>query len=127
MPPRSRPPRGAIARDSRTTGDFVRRLDTDGDGQVSRRELDGPAEHFHVLDTNGDGYLSADEAPRLPPRRRPRSPVGIGVSYLPVSALESSEKISSFFEMAETAVPKKLFRPILRRTRRLRLAETVPR
>jgi hypothetical protein len=53
-------------------GGFVRRLDTDGDGKVSRREFDGPADHFDVLDTNGDGYLSADEAPRLPPRRPPR-------------------------------------------------------
>ena len=32
-----------------------------------------------------------------------------------------------FFQMAEVAVPKRLFRAILERIRRLRLPETVPR
>ena len=51
-------------------GNFVGRLDTDGDGRVSRREFDGPAHHFDVLDRDDDGTLSADEAPRGPPPRR---------------------------------------------------------
>lgn len=51
-------------------GDFVKRLDKNGDGKVSRREFDGPADHFDVLDRDGDGYLSANEAPQGPPRRR---------------------------------------------------------
>lgn len=47
--------------------DFVRRLDRNGDGKVSRQEFDGPADHFDLLDRNSDGYLSADEAPQGPP------------------------------------------------------------
>ncbi len=50
--------------------DFVTRLDTDGDGQVSSTEFDGPAEHFTQLDANSDGYVSADEAPTGPPPRQ---------------------------------------------------------
>ncbi len=49
---------------------FVSRLDRDGDGRVSRREFDGPADQFDVLDRNRDGYLSEDEAPRRPPGNR---------------------------------------------------------
>ncbi len=48
--------------------DFVRRLDRDGDGKVSRQEFDGPSQHFSRLDKNNDGYLSAEEAPKKPPR-----------------------------------------------------------
>jgi hypothetical protein len=53
---------------------FVRRLDRNGDGKVSRREFDGPAEHFGDFDKNGDGYIDEDEAPVGPPprERRPR-------------------------------------------------------
>jgi len=50
--------------------DFVRRLDKNGDGKVSKSEFDGPAEHFSRLDRNGDGYISAEEAPQGPPQRR---------------------------------------------------------
>ena len=55
------PPRG----DGRPS--FVKRLDKNGDGKVSKSEFDGPAGHFKQLDKNGDGYLSEKEAPRLPP------------------------------------------------------------
>ena len=48
---------------------FVRRLDKDGDGKVSKAEFDGPDHHFDRLDRNSDGYLSGDEAPQGPPRR----------------------------------------------------------
>ena len=47
--------------------DFVRRLDRNGDGKVSRQEFDGPAAHFQRFDHNRDGYLSSDEAPQGPP------------------------------------------------------------
>ena len=47
--------------------DFVRRLDRDDDGKISRREFDGPANHFPYLDLNHNGYLSIDEAAAVPP------------------------------------------------------------
>jgi hypothetical protein len=50
---------------------FVRRLDRDGDGKVSRKEFDGPPHDFGRLDRNGDGYITEDEAPQGPPPRRP--------------------------------------------------------
>jgi len=53
-------------------GRFVRRLDRDGDGRVSKSEFDGPGHHFDRLDKDGDGFLSADEAPKGPPP--PRTP-----------------------------------------------------
>ena len=42
---------------------FVSRLDRDGDGKVSRKEFDGPAEAFDHLDANKDGYLTESESP----------------------------------------------------------------
>jgi Ca2+-binding EF-hand superfamily protein len=48
----------------------VKRLDKDGDGKVSKKEFDGPAEHFGHFDANGDGYITEDEAPTGPPPRR---------------------------------------------------------
>lgn len=54
---------------------FIRRLDKDGDGKVSKTEFDGPRRHFPHLDKNGDGYISEDEAPtprRGDPHRPPR-------------------------------------------------------
>jgi hypothetical protein len=52
---------------------FIRRLDKNGDGKVSKEEFDGPARHFEDFDANGDGYIDADEAPKgPPPGRRPR-------------------------------------------------------
>ncbi len=55
-------------------GQFIQRLDRNGDGRVSRSEFDGPADRFDVHDENGDGYLSATEAPIGPPKRRHSSP-----------------------------------------------------
>jgi hypothetical protein len=52
---------------------WVARLDKDGDGKVSRREFDGPAQHFGEFDRNGDGFIEADEAPSGPP---PGGPLG---------------------------------------------------
>ena len=56
-----RPPDGA---------DFVKRLDKDGNGCVSRAEFDGPPQHFNDFDRNRDGCLTEDEAPKGPPPRR---------------------------------------------------------
>jgi len=54
-------------REAPTAADFVKRLDKDNDGKVSKSEFDGPAEHFSRLDKNSDGYISKDEAPAGPP------------------------------------------------------------
>jgi uncharacterized protein DUF1566/EF hand domain-containing protein len=51
---------------------FVRRLDKNNDGKVSRQEFDGPTKHFSSFDRNNDGYISATEAPKGPPPRRRR-------------------------------------------------------
>lgn len=51
---------------------FLRRLDRNRDGKVSRGEFDGPDEHFKRMDTNRDGYLSEREARALPPRPQRR-------------------------------------------------------
>jgi hypothetical protein len=51
---------------------FIRRLDRDGDGKVSKSEFDGPPQHFRDFDRNGDGYIDASEAPSGPPPRRDR-------------------------------------------------------
>jgi len=55
------PPKDASA------ADFIKRLDKDGDGKVSKVEFDGPDEHFTKSDKNKDGYISEDEAPTGPP------------------------------------------------------------
>ncbi|MCP5106860.1 MAG: DUF1566 domain-containing protein [bacterium] len=52
---------------------FIRRLDKNGDGKVSKIEFDGPQHHFKKLDRNGDGYLSAEEAPKGPPPGRKKA------------------------------------------------------
>jgi len=67
------PGRGLPRRHSRG---FVQRLDSNGDGKVSRAEFDGPPHRFDHHDQNRDGYLSEDEAPKGPPpgRRGPPGP-----------------------------------------------------
>jgi hypothetical protein len=57
---------------------FIRRLDRDGDGKVSREEFDGPAEHFTHFDKNRDGFISKEEAPKGPPPRGGRRHRRIG-------------------------------------------------
>jgi Protein of unknown function (DUF1566) len=55
---------------SEDTNVFVKRLDKDGDGKVSKKEFDGPKQHFSHLDKNGDGFLSGEEVLNVPSRRR---------------------------------------------------------
>ena len=50
-----------------SAAEFIKRLDKDGDGKVSKAEFDGPDEHFTASDKNKDGYISEDEAPTGPP------------------------------------------------------------
>jgi hypothetical protein len=49
---------------------FIRRLDRDGDGKVSREEFAGPKEHFNHFDKNGDGFISREESPKGLPAAR---------------------------------------------------------
>lgn len=65
--PRSQPTAGGNGPGAEA---FIRRLDRDRDGKVSRSEFDGPAEHFDDFDRNRDGYISAEEAPTGPPPQR---------------------------------------------------------
>lgn len=51
---------------------FIRRLDKDGDGRVSRDEFDGPPRAFDRHDRNGDGHIDPSEAPQGPPGREGR-------------------------------------------------------
>jgi hypothetical protein len=46
---------------------FIKRLDKNGDGKVSKMEFDGPKERFSHHDRNNDGYIDEDEAPQGPP------------------------------------------------------------
>lgn len=46
------------------TGEYLERMDGDGDGRVSLAEyLDWMGYAFHGMDRNGDGVLSPDELP----------------------------------------------------------------
>ena len=49
--------------------EFIKRLDKDNDGKVSKSEFDGPSKHFKHFDKNSDGYISKDEVPSGPPDR----------------------------------------------------------
>lgn len=51
----------------RSGADFIKRLDRNGDGKVSRNEFDGPRDHFKDFDKNHDNAITADEAPTGPP------------------------------------------------------------
>ena len=47
-------------------GNFVERLDQDGDSRVSELEFHGPPFHFTHFDKNQDGYITREEAPKGP-------------------------------------------------------------
>ena len=45
-------------------GDFLKKLDTDGDGRISKAEAQAAprlAEHFDEIDANKDGFITTDE------------------------------------------------------------------
>ncbi len=65
-----RPQINSHSTSTKSTSHFIKRLDKDGDGRVSKSEFDGPKRHFKDFDKNGDGYLSEEEAPQHPPKRR---------------------------------------------------------
>ncbi len=62
----STPPSGGMG--------FVKRLDRDGDGRVSRAEFDGPKNRFDYHDKNKDGYITEEEAPTGPPPGHGKQP-----------------------------------------------------
>ncbi|MCD6288172.1 MAG: DUF1566 domain-containing protein [Candidatus Hydrogenedentes bacterium] len=56
-------------RGTRDNAHFIHRLDTNGDGKVSRDEFNRSSRRFDILDTNGDGFISETEALTDLPRR----------------------------------------------------------
>jgi Ca2+-binding EF-hand superfamily protein len=59
---RVRGPRGQPVANSGRGPAWFRKMDRNGDGDVSPREWLGSIEDFRKIDTNGDGLISADEA-----------------------------------------------------------------
>jgi HlyD family secretion protein len=45
-------------------GNFITRFDKDGDGKISKSEVQGQENLFTRFDKNGDGYITKDEAPQ---------------------------------------------------------------
>ncbi|MBU2578196.1 hypothetical protein KKA69_05235, partial [Patescibacteria group bacterium] len=48
----------------RGKGDFIKQLDKDNDGRVSRSEFPGPDNAFNRMDRNDDGFIDENEAPQ---------------------------------------------------------------
>ena len=64
--PEDRPKRESEGDDHNSR--FIKRLDKNGDGKVSKKEFDGPSNHFGHMDKNGDGFLTSNEIPKGPPK-----------------------------------------------------------
>ncbi len=69
------PPPAPFRGEGRAGGNFVSRLDRDGDGAVSRQEFDGPDDQFPSFDLDGDGFVREAEARQADPQA-PRPPAG---------------------------------------------------
>lgn len=63
----NRPDTGMAKNNSGSGKKFIKRLDKNGDNQVSRSEFHGPPQHFDRFDQNKDGIITQDEAPAGPP------------------------------------------------------------
>jgi len=50
--------------------EWFRKMDRNGDGDVSRREFLGTDEQFRAIDTDGDGLISVEEAEAYDKKRR---------------------------------------------------------
>lgn len=60
-------------------GEMMKRLDTNGDGAVSKEEfLAGANERFSKMDRNGDGKLTQDDRPQRPEGGGPNGGQGGG-------------------------------------------------
>ena len=53
---------------------WFRKMDRNGDGDISPREWLGTPEDFKRIDTNGDGLIDAQEAERFDAELRKRKP-----------------------------------------------------
>ncbi len=85
-------------------GQFIRRLDRDGDGRVSAAEFDGPPDRFGDFDRDGDGYVTLDEVPQqLPgPERAGGAEPGIPERPVPGAHAEAIRPKMPVFETHET-------------------------
>src|SRR5262249_52960761 len=50
---------------------WFRKMDRNGDGDVSRKEFLGTDEQFRAIDTDGDGLISPEEAEKADVKMRP--------------------------------------------------------
>ena len=75
------------------------------------------------------GQLPASAGPAASGEARVADPgaPGLREKLIKIGAKVVAHSLYVTFQMAEVAVPKRLFRAILERIRRLRLPETVPR
>ena len=55
--------------------DDIFKMDTNNDGLLSKKEVNGPLEReFDNIDTNGDGYISKEELTNAPKPERGQRP-----------------------------------------------------